>query len=238
MSDQDTPSIVDDIVDPADQPSSTPPAAPVAPDYSASLAGIVNQDGAQKFSKVEDALASIPHANAHIAALEAEAVQLRETAAKTEAAQEILDRLSAKQDPVTPPVTQALDDASIANAVDAALTAREKAALVKSNRNQVANKMLEKFGDKAQVDAAMAAKATELGVGVDFMLSMASQSPTAVLHHFGIDTTLTVPSVQKLKGSVTPETFGEKGEAPRKNIMYGASSAEVKAEWNRHKPQT
>jgi len=236
MADQLTPSITDEITDEQDPVAPVTP-APVAPDYSDALASIKNKDGVQKFSNVDDALNSLAPANEHIGRLEAENAALREAAVKAKTTAEILEQLKPPAPAPTPPVVATVDDAHITALALQALSVKEKADLVKSNTKSVGKALAKEFGSKEKVAQALEAKASELGVGVQFLNDIAAKSPKALLQYFGMELEgASAPLPQKLNAGIDPAHVVAP-EQNKKNIMYGATSKEMVTEWHRHKPQ-
>jgi len=236
MADQLTPSIADAITDEQDPvPPVTP--APEAPDYSDALASIKNKDGAQKFSTVNEALNSLTPANEHIGRLEEENATLREAAVKAKTTAEILEQLKPPAPAPTPPVVATVDDAHITALALQALSVKEKADLVKSNTKTVGNALAKEFGSKEKVTQALEAKASELGVGVQFLNDIAAKSPKALLQYFGMELEgASTPLPQKINAGIDPAHIPAP-EQKKKGLMYGATSKEMTNEWKRHKPQ-
>lgn len=147
------------------------------------LARITTEDGRQKYADVSTALDSISHAQKHIAELTKQKQELEAELQKRRGMEEILDSINASQgtEAEQPSVT-GLDEAALAELVNSAISQREKEAKAKQNELAVSEALRKKFGEKAS--DALADKAAELGVGVDFMQSLAQHSPKAVLSYF------------------------------------------------------
>lgn len=147
------------------------------------LAQIKTEDGRQKYADVSTALDSISHAQKHIAELTKQKQELEAELQKRKGMEEMLDRINASQGTDTEqPSVNGLDEAALAELVNSAISQREKASIAQKNELEVSNGLRKKFGDKAS--DMLAAKAAELGVGLDFMQSLAQHSPKAVLSYF------------------------------------------------------
>lgn len=175
-------------------PAATPatPAANQNGDGLATLLGtILNENGAQKYNSIEDALKGAAHAQAYIAKLEREKADLE---ARTQAAQSsaekqaelertlaaLTERVNAA--PSTPAASVGADQIAelVAKTLDQR-TAQEKA---QANQKEVANVLVSKFG--AEAETKYNAAAQELGLTVAEMNAFAAKSPKAVLKALGI----------------------------------------------------
>jgi hypothetical protein len=148
------------------------------------LAGIMADDGRQKYADVPTALASIPHAQDHIRALTEEAAALKEELSKRAGVDEVLQRLESNQNQPEQPSVNGLDATAVNAQVEQILTQREQAAVATRNQATVVNALTAKFGDNAET--AFAEKAAQLGVDVGFLTEISLRSPEAALAYFEV----------------------------------------------------
>jgi hypothetical protein len=184
----------------------------------------------KKYTDVNKALESIPHAQSHIQKLEQE---LTETRAKLEATSSIEETLAqfANQKEQETPTSQPIDMSEVANLVDQRLQARSQEEVQKSNVGEVIDSLTKQFGDKEKAEAAYVAKAAELGVDTSYMNNLAATSPKAVYALFG--TSVRPTSQEFNRSSVNTEAFGSTSndQKPIKSVMSGASTSEVMDAW-------
>lgn len=140
----------------------------------------------KKYKTVEDALKALPHAQNHISVLESENAELRKKLEMNqESVDEILTRLREADRPKfsrqeTEPETK--PDVPVERIVEELLTKREKQSKIKHNLDEADKLMKAKFGTKAV--EVLSSKANELGVSVDTLAGIASQSPRAFMEYF------------------------------------------------------
>lgn len=174
--------------EPVQQPVQQP--APVAaPQLSPEVAAFVGEG--RKYANINSALASIPHAQQHIATLEAEKAalvqeneRLKGELASAKNLEDVLAKISGNPQPAQDtPIPSGLDEQAVLNLLE------QRDAKARSMANQVAvtNALVGKFGDDAKALEALKAKAAELGVGFDFMQDLAAKSPKAVLSYFNVE---------------------------------------------------
>lgn len=178
----------------------TPVTAPVVADYSGVLATITNEEGSPKYSDVESALGSIPHAQKHISTLEAENAKLQEELTKRAAAEDILQKFQ-EQSQATP-VVESLDAGKIAAIVEQVVGNKEALALSQANQAKVVAALTDKFGDGAETKYKEVG--AKYGLGVNTLNELAAKSPQAALALF--DTTI-IHTPAPSTGSVSTETF-------------------------------
>jgi len=193
------------------------------------LAAITSDDGRQKYADVNTALSSIPHAQSHIKSLENQLAQMQEELNKRQGMEQVLERIQATQDTnAEPPSANSIDAAQLSELVNSQLNQREQAQAAMANEVAFSDSMREKFGDKA-IDV-LGAKASELGISLDFMQSLAQKSPKAALKYFE-DTPQpmaqpTTPSSQTDSLVVqTPEAQGKLDEARAK--LFGTQNPNI-----------
>jgi hypothetical protein len=182
----------------------------------------------KKYKTELDALASIPFAQEHIAKLEAEALVLREQAAKAKASEEIyttMQELIAAQ--ANPSTQSTLDEASIASLLDRKLVEREQRVVMQGNIAVVRDAAIAKWGDKAQ--EMYDNKAAELGISKQFLNSVVEKSPAAAMEILGLKPhTVVAPSTSRNTIPLPPATQTK----PQKSIMGGATTEEVMSAWS------
>lgn len=139
----------------------------------------------KKYKTVDDALASVPHAQSHIAKLEADNKALREQQAAIQARLDSLlkptnsDSSIAAAQQQQAATNQSLDVESL---VEQAIAKRQTQAKAQENSSKVAAELKQLFADKAE--AVYVDKAKELGVDVNDLNTLAAKSPNAVLALF------------------------------------------------------
>lgn len=192
--------------EPQQQQPAQQPQQQEAPQLAPEVAAFVG-DG-RKYATVQAALASIPHAQAHIANLEkenqrlaSENESLKAELAKAKNLEDVVASLSASQQPTASQVQAGLDE----QAVLELLAKRDAEAQAQANQVQVTNALIGKFGDGAKATEALKAKAAELGVGFDFMKDLAAKSPKAVLSYFNVESKPSPTSVVPQSSQTTAQ---------------------------------
>lgn len=154
--------------------------------FSQMLQGITNQEGKPKYSTVEQALGSIPHAQNHISQLERDNQEYKQKLEEFEQKMQEYEQELQRQKSVEslleerdrkPELSQDDLDAYL----EQKLSAREQARIAKENTASVANSLVEIYGDKGTAEKEFLALQDELGVD---LASLAAQSPKAVLRYF------------------------------------------------------
>lgn len=215
--------------DPA-TPAPVVPQAPQVPDHLKDLVG----EG-KKYASVEDALKSIPHAQAHIQRIEDENKRIRDELARAAAAEETYKKLmdSMNQDPpATPAAPMGMDEASVADLLERKLAEREMMKEQTANVTRVKDALVGKYGDKAQ--EVYEAKAKELGVGVSFLNDIVRRSPKAAEELFGIKAAPSGGTIPP--GSVNTAALPARPHDP-KPVRGPLSGGDLMEAWRRAKPQ-
>lgn len=216
---------------PADQQQVVPqpPAAIQLPDEVAELVG----EG-KKYATPEAALKALPHAQKHIATLEAELAELREKASGAHNVDELYETVQdlLKKQKATPGATEVSEDV-IANVLARQLEQREAKQKQEQNVAAFKDALGKKFGDKAKEQ--FAAKAAELGLSVEALSDVVRKSAPAGLALFGLTASPGAP--KPVHGSVdTTRLHSQQPPEPQvKPVMFGAKSADVMAAWNEAK---
>ena len=219
-------------VTPADTAPVAPAPAPVIPAEAADLIGV-----GKKYATVEAALAALPHAQAHISTLETENQGYKEKLMSNDKLDQVLQRLDT---PVPVPVEPTVPDASInrddlGQLVQQEIAQMEKVNLEKANLTAVESKLREDYGDN--VAEVFNAKAAEQGMSPAQLTSLAKIAPQAVLSLVGKINPGAAPPAPTSEG-LDLSTLGDIGDTtPKKNIMFGASTQDVMAEWKASAPK-
>ena len=105
---------------------------------------------------------------------------------------------------------------------------KQQQASQQTNVQQVNAAMQEKFGDNARTHVEQ--KAQELGVGVEFLSSLAATSPKAFLAYFDTQPAPGTPSTPSTSQPRQGTQAGQGYEVPD-NILVGASTRQVLDLW-------
>jgi hypothetical protein len=184
----------------------------------------------KKYGSVEAALKALPHAQSHIARLEAEAKELREKFAKQAAFDETVTALNPKPAATATP----FDASELDSVLDRKLKERAEHASREANIAEFKSAMAAKFGDKAK--ETFETKAKELGVGVEFLTAMVAKSAVAGKEIFGLKnsgSTITATPGGKVNTSVLPTDPA----LPVKTVMGGGKTADMVAAFRQAKQQ-
>ena len=169
-------------------------ATPQANPYEDVLAQITNPAGKPKYDSVEKALESIKPKDDFIDTLTVKATELEQENAvlkadlsKRETTEEMVNRVMENQNKPNAQETPGGEapEINIAELVAAEINKINSGNAEKSNREAVANKLAETYGEKAS--EVLASKMTELGVTPEFFKSVIEQSPNAALKLIGED---------------------------------------------------
>lgn len=164
---------------------------PSSSSFDTLLSEIRNERGEPKYRSVEDGLNALKHSQEYIYKMQLEKKQLEEAleaerkkAAEIEALKETVTKLTQRG---SDPAQQApqIDEEALANLVDSRLTQRQQEEQAVNNKRAVAQKLKDKFGDKAK--DIFYDKASQLGLSGDDIEALAARSPKAVLTMFGLD---------------------------------------------------
>jgi predicted nucleic acid-binding Zn-ribbon protein len=190
----------------------------------------------KKYATPEDALRSVPHAQAHIARLEQEMQELRERAAQAKAIDDVYEALVSRQQGEQVATAQApiVDERFIDAVLERKLEEQKRVEEKRANLSKVRESLTAKFGEKAP--EAFKKKAEELGINEGFLTDLAAKSPAAALELFGANAkekvTTAVPS-----GSINPQAFVQNQQpAPPKAVMAGASTSDLLNAWRAVNP--
>ena len=203
--------------------------------YADLLQTITADDGRPKYSSVQDAISSIPHAQNHIKTLEQELAEMRaqmEQVAKEK--EELITGGRLETQEVQQEAAPIAED-QVVGLVDKVLSQREQQQVQQKNVSTVVESLTGKFGSQEAADKAYRSKAAEMGISLDMMNSLAMHSPNAVLAYFGT-TGASAPS--KTEGSLNTAAMSQSPSQPKgKNPLLTGSMNDMQGEWNRIKKE-
>lgn len=149
------------------------------------LQGITNEEGKPKYSSVQDALGSIPHAQKHIRQLEQDNQELKnELASIKEQLDEYkqkAERFGTVEELLEQREQNGLTQEQLDEYLEQKLAQRETVQTVKQNRASVVNSLVEMYGDKATAEKEFMALQDDLGID---LTELSGKSPKAVLRYF------------------------------------------------------
>lgn len=183
----------------------------------------------KKYSSVEDALKSVPHAQKHIQTLEQELSQAREELAKRKTTEQLLDEIKSGFLPENTPQVVEFDQDKLVQLVDQTLSLKEKQRLSQQNAVGVANKFTEQYGEKAEEVYNTIAK--ENGLTVQELNKLASSSPAVVLKLAGFTKGSSIPT--KPNSSVNTEALrnNQGGQELSARVPKGATTKDLTNAW-------
>lgn len=175
----------------------------------------------KKYATPDDVAKAKVHADLFIEQLKAENAGLREDLALRLTAEEQLSQFAARQTaaPVRQdeqrPATQApavpdpaIKKEDLASLVREITSQERQAEQALRNANEIEARMLAEFGDEQTANRIVQAKAQELGVSVEFLQSVALQSPKAFFTTLGLEAAKDVATPQtRGKQDVNTEAF-------------------------------
>jgi hypothetical protein len=166
------------------------------------LSQIVNAEGVQKYSTIEEALKGTVNGQQHITKLEEENRKYREEIDKRMSAEQVLAELKAKEKPDEKPSTEFSPEA-LQELVDKRLEARTESEKAKANEDLVQSAMRKEFGEKS--NEIVSAKAKGLGLTPEALRELSQASPQAVLTMFGLASTKQESVPTRLNSGVNTE---------------------------------
>jgi hypothetical protein len=197
------------------------------------LSTITNEKGEQKYDTVEKAIEALKHSQDFIptlqsekVALEAEVTRLREQVAQAKGVQDVVDKLTNRQN-VTPQVDQpvaALSAEDIAKLITQQLSQGKVAETQQANELEVDTALKLKFGTEASKQVAL--KAHELDITPKELGVLAAKNPKMVLQLFGT-------TAKQVSNTTTSYNFApnpkdtERLQPPEKSLMQGAKTKDV-----------
>ena len=191
------------------------------------LSEIKTEDGRQKYADVQTALASVPHAQTHIAEQATKIKELEDTIAKQQGMEAVLEQLKSQQTVTEQPSVNGIDETTLASMLDAKLAERDGLTLAKNNQDVVLNKLSTKFGDKAE--ERFSEKAATLGVTVGFLSDLARKAPDAVLAYFS---ETAQPSSNPTEGSINTQNFNTQQPADNEHLrIFSPGMSDNMVKW-------
>lgn len=167
----------------------------------------------KKFKTIDDLVKGKVEADRTIALREQEMATIRQELATAQATAELLQR-SINTPQSRPPVGEPQQAAPAPAFTQEDLAERVKSVMQQTtaeqrkadNKEAAATKLLEVYGDSVKAQAALAAKAAELGVSTQWLESVAEQSPKAFFSQLGLNATASgTPGPSR--GDVNTEAF-------------------------------
>ena len=205
------------------------------------LGTIKNERGEPKYRDIPTAIDAlrnsqefIPQLKTKNENLEQELITLRNEVQRLKTVEESIEKLTSQQNvQASLPASNGLTEEAVANLVTKTLTAREQQAVAQANLKQVVSKMEETYGqDAAKV---FYSKAQEMGLSVEQINGLASQSPQAVLKLFnagGSDVKSNPLTINK--SSINTEAYQPQKESflgrNTQPVILGATNQELIAE--------
>lgn len=183
----------------------------------------------KKYATLADAIKALPHAQSHIATLEAEQRALREAQGKSLSQEEVYAAVQdfLKQNPQT--TGTAIDEKVLDTLLDRKLKEQQSQATVQANVTSFKSAM-GKFGDDKAQAKVFNEKAEELGMTPEALGNMVGQSPKAALKLFGLEGAKPTPRSSTQDG-VNTQALSQHQGAPPKTKLVGRSSRDLQAEW-------
>lgn len=197
---------------------------------------VLNERGEPKYSTMEEAFKGlanaqqyIPQLKTELTAKEQELQQLREELAKRQSVEEVVSKLTTAQQQQPQATTSgAFDEQGIEALISSKLSAFEQQKVQQTNVEFVQGELVKLFGEKTK--ELVAAKASELGMSVEELGTMAATKPKAVLSWFVQGNAHTHTQGQLTTSSINTSKFQqaptEPVGRPSKSLLSGASSQE------------
>lgn len=166
--------------------TTTAPAATTnTPDPASPLGDLVGEG--KKFATVEDLAKGKAEADQFIEQLKSEMTGLREDLDKRLTSEQVLEEINRRQPAQNEGNTSPqISTEDISDLVKRELTGLETSKTIEGNVSTANNRMVELYGQDKAADA-VAKKASELGVNVDFLRDVAAKSPTSFFELMGVD---------------------------------------------------
>lgn len=184
----------------------------------------------KKYSNPVDALKSVPHAQKHISTLEAELVQTKTELEKRRTAEELLNEIKSSTNSQTiTPVQSGLTEDAVVRILEQKLVQKQVQEKAQSNAQVVATSFAEKFGDKAE--EVYNKLATDSGLTVTQLNTLAATAPSAVLKLAGLDNT--IQTISKSTGTINTETMKQNNnqDGLSARVRQGASTKDLVNAW-------
>ncbi len=206
--------------------------------YDQMLSMIVDSEGKQKYTSVEDVIKSSVHAQAHITTLEGELSAFKEGQKDNTKMEEIIAAIKQSQEGSNQEPNDVRDKISptdIQDIVNKTITDISNKSTQKENLTEVVQKFTELYGDKAS--ETLYGKAKDLGLSQEDINSLSEKNPAAVFAMLGVNKKADQSSNADL-GSVNTDTFQNTGEEEIPSSMGYISSKQLEANWLESKKRT
>jgi len=203
----------------------TPQSAPVLPPEVIEFVG-----SGKKYSSVEDALKSVPHAQKHIQTLEQELAQVKEELTKRRTTEELLDEIKSGIPPVEKTSPVEINQDKITQTITHVLAQRDADERARKNVSTVTSSLTAVFGDKAEEKYIQLAN--ESGLSVQQLNTLSASSPQAVLKLAGL-TSKQEGAPIKTQSSVNTEAMLQSGSSHELSarVPRGATTKDLVAAW-------
>lgn len=186
----------------------------------------------KKYSSVEDALKSVPHAQKHIKTLEEELAQAKVELERRKTAEQILSEIKSGNQQTETPSGNTVTPDIVAQLVEQSLAQNMRRQTEAQNTNQVVSAFKSKFGEKAE--EAYNSIAAESGLTVEQFNNLAKTSPALILKLAGLgEKKGDIPPVVKSNSSIRTE-----GQTPANGVDQltarvkpGASTKDLVNAW-------
>ena len=217
-----------------DNPQATPESQPAPQSaFVDQLKMIKNEAGEQKYEDLPKALDALAHSQAYIPQLktelsskDAEIAKLQEELAKRSAVEDVVEKLTARQDqPEATPQASGLDEQKVAELFNQMTAQQQQSQTAALNEKSVSDALFKKFGDST--GQAVASKAQELGMTVEGLKQLSQSSPSAALQLFQLSSGAKPPAPSSGSVNIPPLATPEDTLArPEKSLLRGASTKE------------
>jgi hypothetical protein len=180
---------------------------------------------------VEEALKALAHAQQHIPKLEQETAELRQridALGDPAATAALVKQLLEEERKTIAPTAVVVDESTVAGAVEAALKRQEAEREAAANERAIEEALSKRYGDKAK--ETLTAAATELGLNMEEMRALVRTKPGLARKALGLDAASAATSPPFLS-SVNVNSLQPATPSAPKPVMYGATSADIKASW-------
>jgi len=198
--------------------------------YEDLLAMVVKEDGSPKYTNVEAAIRSIPHAQSHISTLEKELQELRVEVERRKTAEEVLENFKSvgEKNSVEKPSAPTLDLKDLDSIIERKLTEKDVRQKARDNVNTVMEKLTAKFGERA--DEMYKKAASEAGMSLSMMNQLAASSPNAVFKLTGVDAQQAPMAPAKTSGSINTGAIHPKDQEIS-SVISGNTTKDLVAGW-------
>lgn len=225
--------------EPTTPPATPAPAAPASPSIPEGVSEFIGEG--KKYSTIEEALKSVPHAQTYIQKLETEKAELEARVGSASTLEDHIKTLKEDMRKITEaqntaaPQSTPVDPNEIAGMVKEAVAGMNAEQTKATNLNLTDLAVKNKFGDNAVAE--FHKTATDNGLTTNEMALLASRSPKAFLKLFDIVEGKKENRPAASGGSINTEQFQGTPPAPVKSVMSGAKKGDLIAAWNASKPQ-